>query len=283
MVLDVSFLVRKSRMSHIKSMLMRPLWFAGLMLVAPLLCAAPLKMERLEAGGKAYTNVTILGASATDLYITHANGIANVKLKDVDANLQKKYNYDRTVAEKTELGKAEQDTAFYDAIGAKLAAALEEQARVARNATNTSEESFADPISAQSPLGKKGPELVVEKWLGEKPSLEGKFVLLVFWEPWSIPCRKLVPQLNGLHQRSGGKLAVVGVTTESQAALEALPELRIEFPCAIDTKAELRTAAGATSIPAALLLDPKGVVCFQGHPAALDELRLRKLLAKSSE
>jgi cytochrome c biogenesis protein CcmG, thiol:disulfide interchange protein DsbE len=279
----LSGLVRRLRISHMKGVFLRCFLVGLLLLVVPEVRAAPLKLDQLRVGPRTYTNVTVLGASATDLYFTHADGIANVKLKDVNADLQKRFDYDPKLAEQAEKRKIEEDSTFYETISTKLAAGMEEQARAARKAANTSPESVADPVSEQSLLGKKGPELKVEKWLGGKPALEGKFVLLVFWEPWSMPCRKGMTQWNGLQQVFTENLVVIGVTSESEADVEAMPEPKAKFPCAIDATANLRIAAGATSVPFALLLDPKGIVCFQGHPAALDEARLRLLLAKGLE
>ena len=37
---------------------------------------------------------------------------------------------------------------------------------------------------AQSYLGRKAPELVVEKWLSKEPDRKGKFVLIDFWATW---------------------------------------------------------------------------------------------------
>jgi hypothetical protein len=54
----------------------------------------------------------------------------------------------------------------------------------------------------------------------------------------------------------------------------------IAFASAIDSKAKLATAAGVTSIPTLMLVDPKGVVRYQGHPAAISEAALAGLLGK---
>lgn len=268
-------------------MFLRCVRFGSLLLFASSLQAAPLNFETLQIGSRTYTNVTILGASATDLFFTHAQGTSNVKLKLCSAGLQKRFEYDPQAATEAERLQAEEDAKFYKDISSNLAAKMETAAAAAaaaaRRAAATSEESLADPISEQSLLGKPAPPFEVQKWLGEKPALEEKFVLIAFWEPWSIACRKCIPQLNALQKALAGKLVVAGVASESQTEIEALAEPKLEFACAIDSTAKLRTAAGATSVPYALLLDPKGIVRFQGHPAALDEAKLRRLLAKPAE
>jgi hypothetical protein len=56
----------------------------------------------LNVGGDVYSNVTVTSVTATDLYFTHANGIGNVKLKDLDAALQKHFHYDAAAASAVE-------------------------------------------------------------------------------------------------------------------------------------------------------------------------------------
>ena len=45
----------------------------------------------------------------------------------------------------------------------------------------------------------------------------------------------------------------------------------------------LGAAAGITAIPSVLLCDPKNVVLYAGHPAALTEKKLQAILARPAE
>ena len=69
-------------------------------------------------------------------------------------------------------------------------------------------------IWAKSFLNQKAPELVVEKWLAKEPDRKGKFVLIDFWATWCPPCRKAIPELNGLQKKFGDKLVVIGLSDE---------------------------------------------------------------------
>ena len=249
--------------------------------------AVPLKFDSLKVGSRVYSNVTIVGANTTDLYFTHNQGIANVKLKYVDENLRKRFNYDPKAAEVAERQQSEDDTAYQGVLAAKIVERAVERAQkaalAAKRAASTSEDSLADPITEGSLLGKAIPPTIdVEKWLSDKPSLKGKFALIAFWAPWSIPCRKWIPQLNALQKKFADKLVVVGLTSEPQEDVEQMTE-KLEFSSGIDSKARLSSLAGVSSVPYVLFVDAKGIVRYQGHPSALDEKKLEKLLPKVLE
>jgi len=241
--------------------------------------AAQVKLDSLVVGSRVYSNVTVLGANATDLYFKHSQGIANVKLKYLSPELQKRFEYNPEAAAEAEQKQSQDDTLYNDSLASSFAAPGEQGGTT--NKARTSEVSVSDPISDRSLLGKAAPALEVDKWLGEKPVLEGKFVLVSFWAPWSIPCRKAIPELNALQKKFADKLVVVGVTAEPEVELSQMPEPKLEFASAVDTKGKLSAAADVTSIPCVLLVDPKGVVRYQGHPSAITESRLEKLVSSN--
>ena len=244
------------------------------------MCAAPLKLEVLKVGPRTYTNVTIMGANATDLYFSHSQGITNVKLKYLDESLRQKFKYDAQAAAEAERQQFQEDAAYQRELATQLVAQVVKAAREARKAARTSDNSLEDPISDRSLLGKPGPAIEVEKWLGSKPALKGKAVLVVFWAPWSIPCQKAIPGLNALQKAFEDKLTVVGVTSDSQEEVEKMAGPKLEFASGIDTKGKLSAAAAATSVPFVLFLDSKGIVRYQGHPSAVDPKNLENLLPK---
>ena len=273
-------LVKATSIRHIHAVILR---FCVLLLLCThsLPAAAPLKLEILKVGSKVYRNVTVVGVNSTDLYFTSDVGINNVKLRLLEPALQQRFNFDPKAAAELERQQEEDNRRFEHSIASNLVARAQEAAEVARKAAATSEDSLADPISEKSLLGKPGPALEVEKWLTEKPELNGKFVLLTFWEPWSIPCRKAIPELNALQKKFPDRLVIIGISGEPQKEVEQMEEPKIEFACAVDTKLKLSAAASVTSIPCALLLNHKRIVVYQGHPGFLDEKKIQALLARA--
>jgi cytochrome c biogenesis protein CcmG/thiol:disulfide interchange protein DsbE len=119
---------------------------------------------------------------------------------------------------------------------------------------------------AKSFLGKPAPELQVEKWLTEKPDTKGKFVLIDFWATWCPPCRKALPELNAFNKKYGAKLAVIGISDEPEATVRKLTSPALEYACAIDTQARTKKELEVTGIPHVIIIDPKGIVRWEGFP-----------------
>ena len=79
---------------------------------------------------------------------------------------------------------------------------------------------------ADSFLNKKAPEFVVEEWISQQPKLKGKFILIV----------------------------------------KEMKDPNIEYYSAVDTKGVMKKALGVKGIPHVILIDPKGIVRWEGFP-----------------
>lgn len=244
---------------------------------------APIKLNSLTSCGSTYSNITILTFNASHVYFSHQAGVTSLKLKFLEPKLQARFNYDPAAATQAEEQQAASEALFQEAVISNLVAAAEQSALAARRAASTSEDSLADPLTGNSLIGKRAPAIKGEKWIGEKPALEGRPMLVAFWAPWSIPCRKYLPELDALQKKFTGKLSVVGVTAATEEEVAALGETKVEFASALDPKGVFEAAAGVTSVPSVMLVDAKGVVRYQGHPAAINEKQIERLLAKADK
>src|SRR5262249_19476430 len=113
---------------------------------------------------------------------------------------------------------------------------------------------------AKSILNQKAPELIVEKWLSEEPSTEGKFVLIDFWATWCRPCREAIPELNEFQKKYKDKLVVIGISDESPDTVSRFSSPRIEYFSAIDTQARTKNELEVSGLPHVIILDPNRVV-----------------------
>lgn len=250
----------------------------GGVLLAGSLAAQPLQLPLLQVGFKTYTNVVIIGANQTDLYFRHAQGLANVKLKYLDPDLQKQFNYDPEVAAASEAQQLADDARYRAAVGEAWTAEWRRRTAVKIPA----EERLLDPITDKTLLHQKAPPLEVEKWISEKPDLTGRLVLIVFWTTTSPPCLRVIPEFNALHKKLGDKIAIVALSSEKENTVLQMDGPRIEYYSAVDTQARLQNAFGVTTVPHAVLIDATGLVRYLGHPAALTEKFLEALANKAA-
>ena len=132
-------------------------------------------------------------------------------------------------------------------------------------------------------------DLTFENREGERVRLrdlvEGrKALLLDFWASWCGPCLRAMPTLKERAENWGAQgLAVVGINTDTRdqqkhmAAIYARYEL--DMPWIMEPPSDpLSGPLRIDSIPRVILLDPEGVVLFNGHPDDFVLLaRLREL------
>ena len=121
-------------------------------------------------------------------------------------------------------------------------------------------------IWAKSFLNKKAPELVVETWLSEKPDLAGKYVLIDFWATWCPPCRKAIPELNTFQTKFKDKLVIVGLSDEPEETVRNFKGPKIKYASAVDPQARTKKAVDVQGIPHVMLIDPDGIVRWEGFP-----------------
>jgi cytochrome c biogenesis protein CcmG, thiol:disulfide interchange protein DsbE len=238
--------------------------------------AAQPKFDTLSAGTQTYTNVTVIGANATDLYFTFDQGVANVKLKYLSPALQKRFNYDARLAAEAEATQQKLDALYQSQLASNLARSNVKQNSDARG---SAAQTLADPVSDKSLLGKPL-AFKVQRWSSTEPVLANRWVLVCFWTPWSVPSRSAIGGLNELQKKFGEKLTVFGVVPEAEADQASAVEPKPDYAMAVDVDGKLAAAAGVTSVPTVLLLDPQGLLLYSGHPAAVTEKKLAEILAR---
>ena len=230
----------------------------------------------LKAGTEVYTNVTVTRVTATDIYFTHSRGMGNAKLKSLEPELQKRFHYDPVKGQESEKQQAAAEALYTKSV--KDAEALSAEA-----AGNGSPEVMPHSIATKSFLGQPAPSLVAEKWVTPAPDTSGKFVLVNFWATWSAPCREVIPRLNEFGRKFKGRLVIMGLTDEPEAEVLKMKEPKMEFAVAVDTKHRASQELGVERVPHAILVDPKGVVRFEGHPGYLNTKNLETLMERYGE
>jgi thiol-disulfide isomerase/thioredoxin len=192
--------------------------------------------------------------------------MGNAKLKDLDPALQMHFQYDPQAARQAEQKRAAANAQYNQKLISQPAPKASAQSNADAGQTSSPAAAPGKKIWAKSYLNQKAPELVVEKWLTSEPDRRGKFVLIDFWATWCSPCRRAIPELNGYYRKFGGQLVVIGISDEPEAAVRRLADPKIEYSVAIDTQARTKKAVEVTGIPHVLIIDPQGIVRWEGYP-----------------
>lgn len=246
--------------------------------VLPQFAGADEKLSTLQVGKVIYTNVTVTTVTPTDIYFTHAQGMGNAKLKSLSSEAQRKFGFNPVKSREIEKQQAEANTKYRMAMAAQAKEPKAAPAKAAESSANSGAEPVVPQIHAKSFRGAQAPNFVVEKWITPKPAMVGKFVLLDFWATWCGPCRRSIPHLNELQEKFKDQLVVVGLSDESEADIRRMVEPRMNYAVAFDTSARTMREVQVKGIPHAILIDPKGIVRFEGMPHYLNERGLKLLL-----
>lgn len=255
-----------------------------LLFVATSLTAADF-LTTLKVGSEVYSNVTVTSVTATDLYFKHAQGMGNAKLKSLGADVQKRFRFDAVKSKEVEQQQVAATRRYHQEIAARkpapnpIATAEEEAAPV----TDDNGDPIVTKLYARSFRGQRPPQIVVEQWLTPAPDVKGKFVLLDFWATWCAPCRQSIPHLNALQAKFKDRLVVIGLSDEPPEDMRKMASPRVDYYVGTDPQARTRAAVEVQGIPHAMLMDPEGIVRFEGQPVYLDEPGLERLMTKYSK
>jgi cytochrome c biogenesis protein CcmG, thiol:disulfide interchange protein DsbE len=247
--------------------------------LVPLIVGADETLPLLTIKGQTYSNVTVTAVSATDIFFSHAAGMGNAKLKDLDPKLQAHFHYDAAKSALVEKERATNNVLFQQYVLTNQPQSVHLD-NVATGGGPGGRDFVAPQIYARSVLGQRPPPFAVEQWLTPKPDAKGKFIMIVFWATTSDACGQTIPQLNAMFEKFHDRLAIIGITAESAAVVRSMAYPRIEFASAIDTQAHMALALNITAVPHCILVDPHAIVRYEGMPGYLDEERLEHFLTK---
>ena len=121
-------------------------------------------------------------------------------------------------------------------------------------------------LRAKPLLNLRAPEVLVKQWLTEQPDLAGKMVLIDFWATWCGPCKVAIPELNELHRKFGDRLVVIGLSSESVDDVRYMSSPPINYYMGVDPSGITMREFGVQGIPNVFIIDPRGIVRWQGVP-----------------
>jgi len=127
----------------------------------------------------------------------------------------------------------------------------------------------AETVGTGGEVGDQAPDFTLKRVAGGEPltlsSLQGKTVLVDFWDTWCPPCREALPHLQALSQTYAGDLVVVGVALgqegeEKVKAFTTKHGLTFEMVVWDKDPALIQAFGGIESIPTTFLIDSDGII-----------------------
>lgn len=243
-------------------------------------------LTELRVGPDTYTNVTVTTVTLTDIYFTHAQGMGNAKLKHLSAELQKHFKYDPVKSSSVEKAQAEA-TAIYLRQAATnrsvTAKAQEDREEVEAPSVDANGDLVAAKLYAISFRGQRPPTILIDEWLTPPPDVTNKFVLVDFWATWAAPAREAIPHLNELQAQFKDKLVIIGLSNEPVEEMKKMATPKVFYYVGTDPEARTLSAFQLRALPYSVLIDPAGIVRYEGHSKHLDAASLEKLITKYSQ
>jgi thiol-disulfide isomerase/thioredoxin len=120
-------------------------------------------------------------------------------------------------------------------------------------------------LAAPLPAGSAAPAFTRPDLSGRPVSLtalRGKPVLVDFWASWCPPCIVEIPHLIAAKKRYAGKLEIVGVSMDDDAASakDIAVKYRFNYPLVMGDVALAKSFGGVLGLPAMFLIGPDGKV-----------------------
>jgi thiol-disulfide isomerase/thioredoxin len=234
----------------------------------------------LTVGDQVYTNVTITEVTATDVYFIHRGGMGNAKLKNLSPELQQHFHFDAGAGNAAEQKQREANAQYRTALAAAPQTPVKPVVETQPAAHDSTPDPVAPNLHARSVRGQRAPQIIVDQWLTSEPDTHGKFVLVDFWATWCGPCRAAIPELNNYSAKYKDRLVVIGLSDETADAVRKMSDPHIDYAVGVDPQKRTSQDLQVSGIPHTLLIDPRGIVRYEGHPAYLSESALQFLLNK---
>lgn len=140
-------------------------------------------------------------------------------------------------------------------------------------------------------IGKKAPEIVVDKWIFNNKSHNDisiksskksdiDYIILEFWAPDIAPAVGNIPLLNEIAEEFNN-VQILSVTYKNEERINKfLEETELNYPIGIDTSRQTISNFNIGLYPTTLIIDRNGVIIWQDdfHYQSLNKFELREIM-----
>ena len=143
------------------------------------------------------------------------------------------------------------------------------------------------PRYDQKLVGKKAPEIKLEKLIGAPAdaegtleSLKGKVVVLDFWATWCKPCVASFPKLSKLQKELSDDFVIIAIADQDEETVAPVLEKNpLETWVGLDVDGSVVGDYGVAARPTAVVIDREGKVAAVTHSQALTVSALKEVAA----
>jgi len=140
--------------------------------------------------------------------------------------------------------------------------------KVQKNDSEVSTSTNKTPDNSNS-ANNKAPDFTLVGPAGKKVSLsdyKGKVVVVDFWATWCPPCRKGIPDLVELQKEFGNKIAVIGISVDTDTRDKVASfarDFNINYTVLFATPEVVQSYGNIEAIPTSFIIDKNGNVVNQ--------------------
>jgi peroxiredoxin len=242
------------------------------------------KLPFLQAKGVTYTNVTVFSVTPTDVHFTHAGGMANAKLQDLDSKTQKLFGYNPAKAREEQKKQAEANIRYQKEVAAtKVVPRPADDLAQPPQGESLRKAPADEPVpGALTKAGDLSPVLSIQTVNQGTINFSGQVVVLSFFATWCGPCRQEMPYLEqGLWQplKDAGLVLIAVGREHSVAEVQAFQKQSgLTFLFAADPKREIYGKFATETIPRCVVIGKDGRVKYQTVGFSVGEVS--KLIAR---
>jgi peroxiredoxin len=122
---------------------------------------------------------------------------------------------------------------------------------------------YRDGIYIAPEIGAYAPEINQPTRVGNTVSLSalrGESVIINFWATWCVPCQTEMPELQSLHENTGGRILGVNIGESQESISTWVERFDLTFDIVLDPNGLIYSQYHVRGQPSTYVVDPDGII-----------------------